>query len=189
MSGEDWDDRPLPAVRPGLSASARLPEPLRERWAEALEGINSDPLLRAVYRVALGEPIRAAARAEGYKDHAAVWRAAKKYRLLPTDRDTLVEGHRRIAKIANDEVERRLIENPEEMSNRDLVVAGGVSMDKVFKAEGPAKADEDYGGALIELAADLARLGGGKVTVELSVHRPEPDEIDAEVIGEGEEPE
>jgi hypothetical protein len=84
--------------------------------------------------------------------------------LLETHTVQLVATYRRIADLANAELERRLVESPEEIATRDLTVVSGVAADKIAKLEGsePGR-DADLVGAL------LARLQTVNASITLEV--------------------
>ncbi|HKE10144.1 MAG TPA: hypothetical protein VKE73_01100 [Myxococcota bacterium] len=44
-------------------------------------------------------------------------------------------GCRRIVDLANHELERRVVEDPDSIATKDLAVAGGIAADKVAKYE------------------------------------------------------
>ena len=162
-----------------------IPRDLQEAWERAARADHSEPMIRALYRVALGESFRQAAEAEGYGDHAGVWRVAKRHGLVDSKKERLLNGQRRVATLATDELERRLVENPDEVSSRDLTVAAGVAIDKISAAENWSNADEDRSTnvGLAALAQKIVEQGG---TLELRVSpaaeraadAPEMEEID-----------
>ena len=51
-----------------------IPDELREAWTRLEASGLVPPMKRALARVASGESYRRAAAAEGYEDHAEVWR-------------------------------------------------------------------------------------------------------------------
>ena len=57
--------------KPALDTLA-LPEALRDPWENAKAAGHPERMLRALFRVALGETYREAASTEGYTDHAQV---------------------------------------------------------------------------------------------------------------------
>ncbi len=82
----------------------------------------------------------------------------------------MLDGTRRIAFLANDELERRLVEETDDVSTRDLVVAGGVAQDKLSVAEGWGKGAEETPSTssvgIAALAEEIVARGG---TLELRV--------------------
>ena len=150
-------------------AEIAVPEELREAWNRATSAGHPDALLRALYRVALGETYRDASASEGYSDHASVWRAAKRHGLVQANKEKILNGTRRIALLANTELERRLVEETGDVTTRDIVVAGGVAQDKLANAENWSKSDDDttYGSSL-EQVVQRAIEGGGSFKLEVS---------------------
>ena len=96
-----------------------------DAFAASLVGLaESDTVrrtTRAPYRVALGEPYREAAKAEGYADHADIWRLATRYGLVQAKKERILNGTRRVALPSNEELERRLVEETDDISTRDRV--------------------------------------------------------------------
>ncbi len=87
-----------------------LPADLREAWEAVIAGSHCERMTRALYRVALGESYREAAKAEEYADHKDVWNLAKRYGLVQAKKEQILNGTRRVALLSNDELERRLVE-------------------------------------------------------------------------------
>jgi hypothetical protein len=68
---------------------------------------------------------REAAEQARYPDHREVYRWAKRAGLLDVHSKRLVASYRRIAARSNEELERRLIEAPGEITTKDLAVISG----------------------------------------------------------------
>ena len=157
-------------------ATIAVPEELREAWDRVASAGHPEALVRALYRVALGEPYREAATAEGYEDHKQVWRAARRHGLANSRKERLLNGQRRVATLATDLLEERLLEKPDEVSSRDLTVASGVAIDKVSAAEGWGKGEEapsqgpDVGLAAL---AEAIVAKGGKLELHVTVSTPD----------------
>ncbi len=125
---------------------------------------------RALARVASGESYRQAAAAEGYEDHAEVWRLAKRYGLLGAKKAQILAGSRRVALLANEELERRLVEKTDEISDRDLTVMGGVAQDKLAAAERKSGAESSTG----SLDALVAKMLDAGMSLKIEVKTPDP---------------
>ncbi len=147
-----------------------IPDELRDAWARVEASNHVSPMKRALARVASGESYRQAAAAEGYEDHAEVWRLAKRYGLLGAKKAQILAGSRRVALLANEELERRLVEKTDEISDRDLTVMGGVAMDKLAVAERKS-GEESSTGSLDALVAKLLESGA---SLEIQVKTPDP---------------
>ncbi len=112
---------------------------------------------------------REAAAAEGYATWSDVWRYANRFGLIDLSTGRLIGGVRRIARLSNDELEKRLIEQPESITSRDLVIANGVALDKLAKRERWGQEPDEgksYASALDKLAEAIAKSG---VRLELKV--------------------
>ncbi len=161
----------MPSATKALTTLA-LPADLRDAWEAVVAGSHCERMTRALYRVALGESYREAAKAEGYTDHADIWRLAKRYGLVQAKKERILNGTRRVALLSNDELERRLVEKTDDISTRDLIVAGGVAQDKLSAAEGWGKpATGTDTGSLDALVAKMLERGA---TLELTVKTPDP---------------
>ena len=114
--------------------------PVVEEAREAWDRIAEEPRLGARMKCALrfvagGLPYRKAAEMVQYADHAEVWRTARRFGLAKVRTDELIEQGGRIAWLAGDEMERRIVEDSDELGLRDLAVARGIEMDKRAKRE------------------------------------------------------
>ncbi len=147
-----------------------LPEDLRKAWEAVIAGSHCERTTRALYRVALGESYREAAKAEGYTDHADIWRLAKRYGLVQAKKERILNGTRRVALLSNDELERRLVEQTDDISTRDLIVAGGVAQDKLAAAE-KKSGEESSTGSLDALVAKMIAAG---MSLKITVKTPDP---------------
>lgn len=166
-----------------------LPQEMREPWAAVVAGGHEARIQRALFRVACGATYRQAAESEGYADHAALWRLALKHGIVQANKQQILSGNRRVAYLANQELERRLLaESLKDETMRDIVVAGGVAQDKIAKAEGWERAnqDNDYAGALRDMAREMGPQGG-KITLELTVEPREDDAVDVTPIPDDDE--
>ena len=149
-----------------------LPQDLREAWEAVIAGSHCERMTRALYRVALGESYREAAKAEEYADHKDVWNLAKRYGLVQAKKDQILNGTRRVALLSNDELERRLVEQTDDISTRDLIVAGGVAQDKLASAEGWGRSDASAAtGSLDALVTKILDAGG---SLKITVKTPDP---------------
>ena len=125
-----------------------------------------DRMKRALKRVASGEPIRAAALAEGYESHSDLWRYCKRFEIVDLKTKALVERHRRVSTLAGSELEMRLVEKPESFSNQALGVLQGIGTDKAILLDKGATYD---GNAYLAGLNALAALAGGGQGVEIRV--------------------
>jgi hypothetical protein len=157
--------------------TALLPDEVQDAWERCKAADLSPRVLRTLFRVGCGETFREAAANEGYVNHAHIWRVARQHGLYRPQRERILDGCRRVAHLANDEIERRLVEDTDNVSTRDAIVAGGVAIDKLSRAEhwdrtGP---EQDYAGAMREMAEAMK---GQTVKLELTVEpRPEPVDV------------
>ncbi len=155
-----------------------VPEECADAWARVEASGVQDRMKRALLRVAHGEAVRQAAEAEGYASHAETYRAAKRFGLIDSQKQQLVAGCRRVARLTNEELERRLVEAPEDVSTRDLVVANGVAIDKIAKAERWSQ-EHSEGGSFSEVLQQMwqeFKKSGMKLEMAVSPH---PDEDSA----------
>ena len=147
-----------------------IPEEFREAWARFEASDHVPTMKRTVARIASGESSRKAAAAEGYEDHAESWRIATKYGLIGAKKSRILAGNRLVALLVNEELERRLVEKTDEISDRDLTVMGGVAQDKLAAAE-KKSAEEPSTGGLDALVTKLAEAG---YSFEITVKTPDP---------------
>ena len=123
----------------------------------------------ALRRIACGESIRGAAEAEGYSSHSDVYRYAKQYGIVDVRTQRVMDGHRHIARLSGEELERRLTTEPEKISPSQLAVISGISTDKLLAHEKNQTDDgSSYISALEQMAQRVAESGASlelKVTV------------------------
>ncbi len=165
-------DKALPAD-PGC-----LPE-VAESNAKALARLEAsnvgDRMRRALRHIASGMSYREASATEGYASWSDVWRYANRFGLIDLTTGRLIGGCRRVARLSNDELEERLVNDPGEVSTRDLIVANGVALDKLAKKE--RWGSELEGATSLDILERLAeRVAKGELELELKVSRP--DEAD-----------
>ena len=167
-----------------LSALDEVPPILPQHeaaWARVEDSRRIGDRMKASLRlIAAGVSYREAARSVLYSDHKSVFRASKRFGLANVRTQELVESSRRIAGLAGDELESRLVENPEDASMRDLAVTRGIEMDKIAKRENWGK-ESDEGSSFASAMERVAQAASrGEIEVELKVSpRPErPREID-----------
>jgi hypothetical protein len=118
---------------PALPEHVAIPHSLREAWSRVEASRHGPRMKRALARVASGESYRQAADAEGYGDHMKLYRLAKKYGLLGAKKEQILAGSRRVALLANQELERRLLERPDHISDRDVTVSPRRSLLRVHR--------------------------------------------------------
>jgi hypothetical protein len=70
----------------------------------------------------------------------------------------VLEQNRQIAKLANEELQQRLVERPETISDRDLTVMAGVAADKIAKLENQRVQQEQR--TTLDRFLDLLEPGG-----------------------------
>ena len=172
------------------TALAILPE-AETGWEKAIASDLQPRMLRALKRVAQGSPIREAAEAEGYKSHSDLYRHSKRFGLIDARTKALIAGHRHNALIAGNELERRLITDPDSISTTAMGVIGGIATDKVLAFE---KLSTDDGGtylsALEKVAARVAASGAEmELTVTIKPSETEAEDVVLTRIDEGGETE
>ena len=156
-----------------------LPE-LAEQNAQALARFEAsnvgDRMKRALRRVASGESFREAAQAEGYKTHSDVYRYARQYGLLNVRDEVLIVRCRRVTGMGLAELERRLAEDPEGFSVKELGVTTGILLDKIAKKERWGLEPKEGAGALDVLERLAERVARGEVELKLEVTRRDASE-------------
>jgi len=147
----------LPAVIDGAQAA----------WKEVEQSNLGDRMKRALRHVVGGVAVREAAELEGYNDSRDLYRYCKRFGLIDTRTAAIVNTHRNIAKLAGTEMERRLIEEPDQIKTPALAVIGGISTDKVLAFE---KVETDDGTAYLSALERMAeRVAESGTTIELKV--------------------
>ena len=100
--------------------------------------------------------------------------------VIVQERHGLVDGFRRQVSLGNAEIERRLTEAPEAISDRDLVVMTGVAADKLSRYESWGRSDRvdpaEFGNRLAETLDRITT--NGRVTVTLEPAKLGDDAID-----------
>ncbi len=171
------------------AATDCLPE-AAEQNAKAVTQIEAsnvgDHMKRALRRVASGESFREAAQAEGYKTHSDVYRYARQYGLLNVKDELLIDGCRRVSGMGLAELERRLAEDPEGFSVKELGVTTGILLDKIAKKERWGLEPKEGAGALDVLERLADRVAKGELELELRVSRPDPADRAIDVTPEPE---
>jgi len=154
------------------SAPAALSVPIVA--PEQLDQLPFGDRMREALKLVLdGDSYREAAEAVGLQSHQDLWRAARRLG-IGTSSCRVLDGHRRIARLANDELERRLVHDVDGISTKDLAVIGGIASDKLAKAEAWGRDANSSGNqtGLDRILEALAATGGGRV--ELSVEPAVP---------------
>ena len=180
-------------VEPAEVAELPAIDPDNEKgWAAIEKSTLCDRMKQALRLVASGSGYVEASKEVGYATHSDVWRACRKYGLMNVKTKRIMGGNRRIAYLANELLEERLVETPDEISMRDLSVAGGIAQDKIAKKErwGQEEATTGVMDALGSVAAQIVKTGGrleAKVVTDqgeatLSIGKGEPEPIDGEVV-------
>ena len=126
--------------------------------------------------VAAGVDYRRAAEAVGYQSQKDLHGWAKRAGLLEVHSERLVAGYRRIANLANGEIEKRLEEAPEDVSIKDLAVVAGIASDKIAKYErwgfGETK-ESNSADRWGELLGRVLEQGGATATMTVKIEPAE----------------
>ena len=147
----------LPALTAGTEAA----------WKEVEASNLGDRMKRALRRVAGGEGVRESAEAEGYSDSRDLYRYAKRFNLIDARLAAIVSTHRNVAKLGVEEIERRLIEDPDQVKTPALAILTGISTDKAMAYE---KLQTDDGASYLSaLEKAAARFVEGGQVLELKV--------------------
>jgi hypothetical protein len=172
MNGLEKIDTELPEI---------LPES-EEAWIKLQEAGHGPRMMRALQRVAAGASVREAGEAEGYKSMTDVYRHCKKWGLVDTKTRAIIDKHRDVATLSGEELRRRIADDPDAVTTRDLTVINGVATDKVLAYEKNAK--DDGGGYISALESVAKRVADSGVSLELKVTlRPsEEEDMEGEVI-------
>ena len=140
-------------------------QPGDERVREMLERVEADPCgpkLKAALRLVVrGEPYRDAAKQAGLASHQDVYRRARALGLTEPHVEEQKSQYREILGLANAEIRYRLVENPEAMTDRDLIVASGVACDKLARLESQPSSAESPLSQLFEMLHQ-----GGRLSIE-----------------------
>ncbi len=163
-----------------LPAATDCPPAVAEQNAKVVTQIEAsnvgDHMKRALRRVASGESFREAAQAEGYKTHSDVYRYARQCGLLNVRDEVLIVRCRRVTGLGLAELERRLAEDPEGFSVKELGVTNGILLDKIAKKERWGLEPKEGAGALDVLERLAERVARGELSLELKVSRDNPAE-------------
>jgi len=161
---------------------AILPE-AEEAWAAVLERGFQPRMQAALQRVAAGESVPDAGRAEGYSSFTDIYRHSKACGLIDLRTDALIDINRSIAHLSGMELMRRLLHSPKDISTHALAVTSGINTDKVLKAEERSKPDgANYISALE--AANKLIAEGGSIELTVTVRPAGPTAVTLEPIGE-----
>jgi hypothetical protein len=150
---------------------------VEEAWTQIEQSNLGDRMKRALRRVAGGLAIRESAEAEGYSGHADLYRYAKRFGLVDVRTKAIINTHRNVAKLAGEEMERRLSEDPDAIKTSALAIIGGISTDKVLVHEKTETDDgASYISALEKVAAEIVASGQAlKIQVEIGPTLPGAD--------------
>jgi len=167
----------------GWVPAIALPDELAARIA-AFE--VSDETKKALRAVALGVPVSEAAKLSACQDTLALFQAAVGLGIISLESKSLVHGHRRNAVLASQEIGKRLLEKPEDMSAMELNAIGGTATDKVRDFEGWRSVGARGGGER-ELGDVIAQLGkaleGKKIGLTVEDAPPDANSIDVTPAG------
>ena len=133
---------------------------------------TSEKIKRACLRIAAGATTREATEAEECKSQGAVYNAAKRYGILDLKTAALITKKRGIAFLADEEIERRLLdpERAAEIGDIALNAYSGTSTDKVVDYE------KAKGGGLDGFVSALERVAkefiesGKSLEISVAVH-------------------
>ena len=161
-----------------------IPTEHEAAWAKIEASKIEDRMKRALRMVACGETIKGSAEAAGYASHSDLHRAAKRFGLIDVKTRSLIDTHRHISRLAGEELERRLIENPEDIKIQALAVTGGISTDKVLIYEKTAKDDGTSYLSQLEKVAERVAASGATMELTVSIKPADPQKVtlDAETI-------
>jgi hypothetical protein len=162
------------------SSDTPIPPGMEELWEKVCAADNvCDRMKMALRRVVCGEPYRMAAAAEGYADWKNLWKLSRHFGIAAANKSQLVDGSKRIAMLAQEEMERRLTDEADTLSPRDVAITGAIYLDKVANAEGWNRANASSGDFVSELTRIADKFeSGGSVKLELSVTPNDNDVID-----------
>ncbi len=154
-----------------------IPGEMEEAWSRVNKRGFKLRMRRALYLVALGASPAAAARALGYHARQEVWRNARETGLYRPGSEQLIGQSRRIAHMAGEELERRVLEDAQAMKTHDLVVTRGVEIDKTSRYEKWGKKEEDAPGSFVSALSEIAaRIDAGEVELKIKVRKTAPIE-------------
>lgn len=158
--------------------NVRIPDDLREPWQKLLASDASPGVVKALYRVLfLNENWESACRDEMVARSDA-WKAAKASGLPTRTRQGVTRTFEDLTTLGQDELEKRLLEEPHAMTPRDLTSITKLASEQAREARSRETGQGHYTSALEALARELAGKGGGSVSLELTVTPTERDEID-----------
>ena len=157
-----------------MELPAILPE-AEEAWAAVLERGFQPRMQAALQRVAAGESVPDAGRAEGYTSFGEIYRHSKACGLVNVKTEHIVELHRDVASMALETLRDLLLHGKTKASAAQLAVIAGISTDKPLKYEERSKGDgTSYMGALEQVAKRLHEGGGGSLEITVTVKPAEP---------------
>lgn len=167
-------EKPVSGWAPALS----LPPEIAAR-IEAVE--ISDETKKALRAVALGVPIAEAAKLSACQDTLVLFQAAVGLGIISLESRDLVQGKRRIVKLADQELEKRLLQDPDKPSMAELNMVSGTATDKLRDFEGWRSVGARGGGER-ELGDVIAQLGkaleGKKIGLTVEDAPPDAQAID-----------
>jgi len=141
-------------------------------WEKVCEDPDLTPQMRYALRlIAAGISYRLAATEAGYPTHNKLHWAARKHGIVSVKTERLVGKFRRLASLGVDELERRLVDEGEDFSTRDLSVAMGISADKVERFE--ARKHENEGGFIDRVTELLEKMKEAGMSMEVKLSPPE----------------
>jgi hypothetical protein len=179
---------------------AQLPAPQQtdletrgERRQAALRRIAEsnygERMQRALKLVVEGVPFREAAAAENYADHSDLYRASRRLDLAGLHLVEARSQYQRIQNLANQALEKRLLEDPDSIGARDLAVVSGIASDKAERlgaALSPAHNPLSQLFELLHQGGKLEIVGPeGGATVERA-EESEPPTIDVTPVSDRE---
>jgi hypothetical protein len=156
----------------GWVPAIALPEELSAK-IEAFE--VSAETKKALKAVALGVPVPEAAKLSACQDTLVLFQAAVGLGIISLKSKSIVHGHRRNAVLASQEIGKRLLEKPDDMSAMELNAIGGTATDKVRDFEGwRSVGARGEGRQLSDVIAQLGKALDGK-RIGLTVEDAPPD--------------
>jgi uncharacterized protein YcaQ len=159
-------------------------DPVAEITPEAIDALPCSERERAGLKLVIdGLTYRAAAQEAGLASHQDLHRLARRFGLAEPHTKAVVGSLRRLLALSAAELERRLVEAPEEITTKDLSVLTGILADKLFRSEGmAAPEDSTFFDRLAALAEQIRAVGG--LRLEVTAPRPPIDVSSSNRAGE-----
>lgn len=167
----------------GWVPAIALPDEVAAKIESLEVGAETKTALRAI---ALGVPISEAANLSACGDIGVLYRVAVDSNLISLESSDLIQGKRRIVKLADQELEKRLLHDPAKPSMAELNMVSGTSADKIAAFEGWRSTGARGGGEgkLADVLDKIEKAFEGKdLTLKIESSPPERDAIDVTPTG------